>query len=41
MIAFENEELSIQMMKNSLVCNFCSWTKLLIYEGPLPLINYF
>ena len=40
-IAFENEELSIHRMKNSFVCNFWFWTKLIIDEGPLPLINLF
>ena len=40
-IAFENEELSSQRMKNYFVCNFWSWTKLFIDEGPLPLINLF
>ena len=40
-IAFENEELSIHRMKNSFVCNFWSWTKSVIDEGPLPLINFF
>ena len=28
-------------MKNSFVCNFWSWTKSVINEGPLPLINFF
>ena len=40
-IAFENEELSIHRMKNSFVCNFWVWTKLIIDEGSLPLINFF
>ena len=40
-IAFGNEELSIHRMKNSFVCNFWSWTKSVIDEGPLPLINFF
>ena len=39
-IAFDNEELSIQRMKNYFVCNFCSWTKLFIDEGLLSLINF-
>ena len=29
-INFDNEELSIHRMKNSFVCSFWSWTKLLI-----------
>ena len=41
MIAFDDEELSIQRMKNSFVCNLWSWTKLFIDEGPLLLINFF
>ena len=40
-IAFENEELLIHGMKNSFICNFWSWTKPFIDEGPLPLINFF
>ena len=40
-IAFNNEELSIQRMKNSFVCSFWSWTKLFIDERPLSLINFF
>ena len=37
---FENEELSIQRMKNSFVCNLWSWTKLFIDDGPLS-CNFF
>ena len=40
-IAFENEEFSIQRMKNSFVYSYWSWTKLFIDEGPLSLINFF
>ena len=40
-IAFENEELLIHRMKNSFVCNFWFWTKSIVDEGPLPLINFF
>ena len=39
-IAFDNEELSIQRMKNYFVCNFFSWTNLFIDEGLLSLINF-
>ena len=39
-IVFYNEELSIHRVKNSFVCNFWSWTKLYIVDGPLPLINF-
>ena len=41
MIAFENEDLLIQRMKYSFVCNLWSWSKLCIKVGPLPLINFF
>ena len=40
-IAFENEELLIQIMKYSFICNLWSWSKLCIDVGPLPLINFF
>ena len=40
-IAFENEDLSIQRMKYSFVCNRWSWSKPCIEVGPLPLINFF
>ena len=40
-ITFENGELLIQIMKNSFACNFLSWIKLCIDEGPLPIINFF
>ncbi|KAJ9678923.1 hypothetical protein PVL29_020968 [Vitis rotundifolia] len=41
MIAFDNEELSIHRLKNSFVCNLWLWTKSVVNEGPLPLINFF
>ena len=41
MIDFENEELSIQMMKYSFVCDLWSWSKSCLDIGPLPLINSF
>ena len=40
-IAFENEELSIQRMRYSFVCNHWSWSKSCIDVGLLPLINFF
>ena len=40
-IAFESEEFSVHRLKHSFVCNFWSWTKSIIDEGPLPLINFF
>ena len=40
-IAFENEEFLIHRMKNSNLCNFWFWTKLIVDEGPVPLISFF
>ena len=40
-IAFVNEDFSIQMMKNSFVCNIWSWSKSCLDVGPLALINFF
>ncbi|RVW51258.1 hypothetical protein CK203_075425 [Vitis vinifera] len=40
-IAFDNEELSIHRLKNSFVCNLWLWTKSVVNDGPLPLINFF
>ena len=40
-IAFDNEVISIQMMKYSFVCNLWSWSKSCLDVGPLPLINFF
>ena len=40
-VAFENEDLLIQRMKNSFVCNIWSWSKSCIVERPLRLINFF
>ena len=39
-IAFDNEVLLIQRMKNSFVCNLFSWAKSSIVVGPLSLINF-
>ena len=41
MIVFENEDISIQMMKYSFVCNFWSWSKSCLDVIHLPLINFF
>ena len=41
MIVFENEDISIQMMKYSFVCNFWSWSKSCLDVRHLPLINFF
>ena len=40
MIVFYNEVLSIQIMKNSFICNLFSWAKSSIVVGPLSLINF-
>ena len=40
-IAFENEEFSIQRMNFFFVCNLWSWSKSCIDEELLPLINFF
>ena len=40
-IAFDNEKFFIQMIKNSFVCKFWSWTKLVIDKRHLSLINFF
>ena len=34
-IAFDNEDFSIQRLKNSFVCNLWLWTKLVVNEGAL------
>ena len=39
MIAFNNEVLSIQRMKNSFVCNLFSWAKSYLDGGPRSLFN--
>ena len=41
MIVFENEDISIQMMKYSFICNFWSWSKSCLDVRHLPLINFF
>ena len=40
-IAFEDEEFSIQRRKNSFACNFWCWSKSVIDERLLPLIKFF
>ena len=41
MVAFENEDLSIQMMKISFVSNLWSWSKCCIVDGPNSFFNFF
>lgn len=40
-LAFDNEEFSIQRLKNSFVCTLQSWKNMYITDGPLPLITFF
>ena len=40
-VAFENEDLSIQMMKISFVSNLWSWSKCCIVDGPNSFFNFF
>ncbi|RVW91675.1 LINE-1 reverse transcriptase-like [Vitis vinifera] len=40
-IAFDNEELSMNRLKNSLVCNLWVWSKPVVNEGPLSLLGFF
>ena len=39
-IAFDNEDFSIQRLKNSFVCNLWLWTKLVVNEGTLRCLLY-
>ena len=39
-IIFNNEDLLIQRMKNSFVCNLWSWAKSCLDVGPFSLINF-
>ena len=40
-IAFDNEELSMNRLKNSFVCNLWMWSKPVVNEGPLSLLGFF
>ena len=40
-IAFDNEELSTNRLKNSFVCNLWVWSKSVVNEGPLSLLGFF
>ena len=39
-LAFDNEELLIQRLKNSFVCNPWSWSRVSIDMSPISLINF-
>ena len=41
MLAFGNEELSFQRLKNSFVCNFWFWVKVYIVLSPSSLVSFF
>ena len=40
-IAFKDDELSFQRLKNSFVCILWSWTKMFVEDGPLTLVSFF
>ena len=41
MIAFDNEDLSMNRLKNSFVCNLWVWTKSVVNDDPLSLLSFF
>ena len=41
MLAFGNEELSLQRLKNSFVCNFWFWVRVSIVLSPSSLVSFF
>ena len=40
LIAFDNEELSIQRLKNSFVCNLWSWSRVFVDMSPISLVSF-
>ena len=40
MLAFDNEELLIQRLKNSFVCNVWSWSRLSIDMNPISHVSF-
>ena len=40
MLAFGNEELSLQRLKNSFVCNLWSWVRMSIVLSPSSLVSF-
>ena len=40
-IAFDNEELSLNRLKNTFVCNLWVWSKPVVNEGSLSLFGFF
>ena len=41
MLAFGNEEFSLQKLKNSLVCYLWSWVRVPIVLSPSSLVSFF
>ena len=39
-IAFDNEKISMNRLKNSFVCNLWVWTKSVVNDGPLSLPSF-
>ena len=39
-LAFGNEELSLQRLKNSFVCNLWSWVRVSLVESPSSLVSF-
>ena len=40
LIAFDNEELSIQRLKDSFVCNLWSWSRVFVDMSPISLVSF-
>ena len=40
-IAFDNEDISVNRMKSSFLCNLWSWTNLYIVDRPRSLVDFF
>ena len=41
MLAFDNEELLLQRLKNSFVCNLWSWVRMSVVLSPSSLVSFF
>ena len=40
LLAFDNAELSVQMMKNSFICNWWSWSRVFVDMNPFSLVSF-
>ena len=40
LIVFDNEELSIQILKNSFLCNLWSWSRVSVDMCPVSLVSF-